>query len=73
MKATNDKIKSLMPSLIEQYKAKFSERLRLLLEPKEIDNAKVIQEASVVLEKLDISEEVAQNRKPCPTVDRDPQ
>jgi uncharacterized protein (TIGR00255 family) len=58
LKATNDKIKSLMPSLIEQYKAKFSERLRLLLEPKEIDNAKVIQEASVVLEKLDISEEV---------------
>jgi len=58
LKATNDKIKSLMPSLIEQYKAKFSERLRLLLEPKEIDNAKVIQEASVVLEKLDISEEL---------------
>jgi uncharacterized protein (TIGR00255 family) len=58
LKATNDKIKSLMPSLIEQYKAKFSERLKLLLEPKEIDNAKVIQEASVVLEKLDISEEV---------------
>jgi uncharacterized protein (TIGR00255 family) len=58
LKATNDKIKSLMPSLIEQYKAKFSERLRLLLEPREIDNAKVIQEASVVLEKLDISEEV---------------
>jgi len=58
LKATNDKIKSLMPSLIEQYKAKFSERLRLLLEPREIDNAKVIQEASVVIEKLDISEEV---------------
>ena len=58
LKAINDKIKSLMPSLIEQYKAKFSERLRLLLEPREIDNAKVIQEASVVLEKLDISEEV---------------
>ena len=58
LKATNDKIKSLMPSLIEQYKAKFSERLRLLLEPREIDNAKVIQEASVVLEQLDISEEV---------------
>jgi uncharacterized protein (TIGR00255 family) len=58
LKATNDKIKSLMPSLIEQYKVKFSERLRLLLEPKEIDNAKVIQEASVVIEKLDISEEL---------------
>jgi uncharacterized protein (TIGR00255 family) len=58
LKAINDKIKSLMPSLIEQYKTKFSERLRLLLEPKEIDSTKVIQEASVVLEKLDISEEV---------------
>jgi uncharacterized protein (TIGR00255 family) len=58
LKAINDKIKFLMPSLIEQYKTKFSERLRLLLEPKEIDSTKVIQEASVVLEKLDISEEV---------------
>jgi uncharacterized protein (TIGR00255 family) len=58
LKAINDKINFLMPSLIEQYKAKFSERLRLLFEPKEIDSTKVIQEASVVLEKLDISEEV---------------
>lgn len=58
LKAINDKIKSLMPSLIEQYKTKFSERLRLLFEPKELDSTKVIQEASVVLEKLDISEEV---------------
>lgn len=58
LKTINDKIKSLMPSLIEQYKTKFAERLRLLFEPKEIDSTKVIQEASVVLEKLDISEEV---------------
>jgi uncharacterized protein (TIGR00255 family) len=58
LKSINDKIKFLMPSLVEQYKAKFSERLRLLFEPKEIDSAKVIQEASVLIEKLDISEEV---------------
>jgi len=47
-----------MPHLMERYKARFSERVRLLLEPKEIDDSKIIQEAAVMLEKLDISEEV---------------
>ena len=58
LKKINDKIQSLMPYLIERYKAKFTERLELLLEPREIDTAKIIQEAANVLEKLDISEEV---------------
>lgn len=58
LKAINDKIKSLMPYLIERYKVKFSERLGVLLEPKEIDSSKIIQEAANMIEKLDISEEV---------------
>jgi len=58
LKAINDKIKSLMPSLIDRYKVRFSERLRLLLEPREIDSSKILQEAANILEKLDISEEV---------------
>jgi uncharacterized protein (TIGR00255 family) len=58
LKAINDKIKTLMPYLIERYKVKFSERLGVLLEPREIDSAKIIQEAANMIEKLDISEEV---------------
>ena len=58
LKTINDKIQSLLPCLTERYKAKFTERLELLLEPREIDTAKIIQEAANVLEKLDISEEV---------------
>jgi len=58
LKSLNDKVRDLMPHLMERYKARFSERVRLLLEPKEIDDSKIIQEAAVMLEKLDISEEV---------------
>ena len=58
LKTINDKINSLMPSLIDRYKVKFSERLGLLLEPREIDSSKILQEAANMLEKLDISEEV---------------
>ncbi len=58
LKAINDKIKSLMPYLIERYKVKFSERIGVLLESREIDSTKIIQEAANMIEKLDISEEV---------------
>ncbi len=58
LKTTNNKIKSLMPYLIDRYKAKFSERLGVLLETREIESAKIIQEAAIMLEKLDISEEL---------------
>lgn len=58
LKSLNDKIRSLMPYLMERYRARFSERVRLLLEPREIDDSKIIQEAAVMLDKLDISEEV---------------
>jgi uncharacterized protein (TIGR00255 family) len=55
----NNKIKSLTPHLLERYKEKFSERLSLILESKEIDSTRVIQEAAIMAEKLDISEEVS--------------
>jgi uncharacterized protein (TIGR00255 family) len=58
LKSLNDNVRDLMPHLMERYKSRFSERVRLLLEPKEIDDSKIIQEAAVMLEKLDISEEV---------------
>ncbi len=55
----NSKIKSLTPHLLEKYKEKFCERLRLILEAKEMDNTRVMQEAAIMAEKLDISEEVS--------------
>jgi uncharacterized protein (TIGR00255 family) len=58
LKSLNGKVRSLMPHLMERYKARFSERVRLLLEPREINDSKIIQEAAAMLEKLDISEEV---------------
>ncbi len=54
----NNKIKSLTPHLLERYKEKFSERLSLILGTGEIDNTRVMQEAAIMAEKLDITEEV---------------
>jgi uncharacterized protein (TIGR00255 family) len=54
----NNKIKSLTPHLLERLKEKFNERLSLLLKSKEIDSTRVLQEAAIMAEKLDISEEV---------------
>jgi uncharacterized protein (TIGR00255 family) len=55
----NNKIKSLTPHLLEKYKDKFCERLRLILDAKEMDNTRVMQEAAIMADKLDISEEVS--------------
>jgi uncharacterized protein (TIGR00255 family) len=54
----NNKIKSMTPNLVERYKEKFFERLGLLLDSREIDSTRVMQEAAIMAEKLDISEEV---------------
>ncbi|MDI6889569.1 MAG: YicC/YloC family endoribonuclease [Thermodesulfovibrionales bacterium] len=54
----NDKIKSLTPHLFESCRKRFSERLGLILEAGEMDSTKVMQEAVIMAEKLDISEEV---------------
>jgi uncharacterized protein (TIGR00255 family) len=55
----NNKIKSFTPHLLEKYKEKFSERLGLILDSREIDSTRVMQEAAIMAEKLDISEEVS--------------
>jgi uncharacterized protein (TIGR00255 family) len=55
----NSKIKSFTPHLLEKYKEKFSERLGLILDSREIDSTRVMQEAAIMAEKLDISEEVS--------------
>lgn len=58
LKIINNKIKSLTPNLLEKSKEKFCERLGLILDAKEMDTVRVIQEAAIMAEKLDISEEV---------------
>ena len=58
LKVINNKIKSLTPHLLEKSKEKFCERLKLILESREIDSVRVMQEAAIMAEKLDISEEV---------------
>jgi len=55
----NNKIKSLTPHLLERHREKFTERLSLILDSKEIDSSRVMQEAAIMAEKLDISEEVS--------------
>lgn len=54
----NNKIKSLIPYLLERYKERFSERLSLIIGTGEVDSTRVIQEAAIMAEKLDITEEV---------------
>ncbi len=55
----NNKIKSLTPYFLEKYRERFTERLGLILGATEIDSTRVIQEAALMAEKIDISEEVS--------------
>ncbi len=58
LKVINDKIKSKAPNLLERNREKFFERLGLVLGTKEMDSTRVMQEAAIMAEKLDVSEEV---------------
>lgn len=55
----NNKIKSLAPDEVVKWREKFTERLRLIVEAGMIDNNKIIQEAAIMAEKIDISEEIS--------------
>jgi uncharacterized protein (TIGR00255 family) len=55
----NNEIKLLAPNEVLRWREKFTERLRLILEPEGIDNTRIIQEAAIMAEKLDISEETS--------------
>ncbi len=55
----NNKIKSLTPYFLEKYRERFTERLGLILGTTGIDSTRVIQEAALMAEKIDISEEVS--------------
>jgi len=53
----NKKITLLAPETLARWREKITERLKLILEPEIIDNSRILQEAALMAEKLDISEE----------------
>jgi len=55
----NDKIKLLAPETLNRWKERITERLKLILEAEMIDNSRILQEAALMAEKLDISEETS--------------
>lgn len=52
-------IKSSAPDELVRWREKFSARLRLIVEPGMMDNNRILQEAAIMAEKLDISEEIS--------------
>ena len=58
LKAMNDTIKALATDEIPRLREKFTERLKLVLDSEAIDSNRVLQEAAILAEKLDISEEI---------------
>ncbi len=54
----NDKINRLAPVEVLKWKEKFIEKLSLILDKVMIDHERITQEAAIMAEKLDISEEI---------------
>lgn len=55
----NNKIKLLIPHEVERCMEKFAERLKLILGSEEIDASRITQEAAIMADKIDITEEVS--------------
>ncbi|MDI6745119.1 MAG: YicC/YloC family endoribonuclease [Thermodesulfovibrionales bacterium] len=58
VESLNKDLWSVMPDVIEDYKIKFRERLRELLDGVEYDRDRVLQEVAIMIEKRDITEEL---------------
>lgn len=54
----NSSVKSLAPDEVKKWREKFTERLRLIVDAGTVDNARILQEAAIMAEKLDIAEEI---------------
>ncbi len=57
-----DKIEVLDPQRIETWKVKFRERINALMKDSEIDDVRLLQEACIMADKLDIHEEITRFR-----------
>lgn len=55
----NNEIKLLIPHEVERCMEKFAERLKLILGTEEIDASRITQEAAIMADKIDITEEVS--------------
>jgi uncharacterized protein (TIGR00255 family) len=52
-------IQSRAPGEIEAWRERFTERLKLIVDTEILDNNRILQEAAIMAEKLDISEELS--------------
>lgn len=57
-----DKVEVLDPERIEVWKTKFRERINTLMKDSEIDDVRLLQEACIMADKLDIHEEITRFR-----------
>ncbi len=57
--AMNGTIRASCGRVLEEVKGKFRERLETLLEGREVDESRILQEAAITAAKLDIAEELA--------------
>jgi uncharacterized protein (TIGR00255 family) len=55
----NDQIRTILPSTVNEYRSRLEERLALLVPPRSLDPQRVAQEIAILVERSDISEEVA--------------
>ncbi len=55
----NEKIKNLSSKVSAEIKERFNDRLKIILEGKDIDDNHILQEAAIIVARLDISEEIA--------------
>lgn len=54
----HERVRAFAGSIAADATEKFTERLRVLLEGREVDDARILQEAAVIAARLDISEEI---------------
>lgn len=62
LNAVLDKVEVLDPQRIEAWKVKFRERINALMKDSEIDDVRLLQEACIMADKLDIHEEITRFR-----------
>ena len=62
LNAVLDKVEVLDPQRIETWKVKFRERINALMKDSEIDDVRLLQEACIMADKLDIHEEITRFR-----------
>ncbi|NWF76772.1 MAG: YicC family protein [Nitrospirae bacterium] len=54
----NDDVKKIADTEVVKWKDKFTDRLKLIIDERMIDHERIIQEAAIMADKLDISEEL---------------